>query len=305
MSEISEKFIKNLHRKSSNTKNLYKTILRRLEGHSETDIGDLTETEIEGYIKYLKDEGLKNSSINRHLSGIRMFFKYLKTELPPAVTEDELREQLEKIRQYDKIINIQSLEKEWWKQEKKAIEVPELRRILERAKKKNKNHYRTIVLLTYFGLRKTELRELKGDDVDLVNRKIHIRRSSTKTAHSVRDIPFSIDIAKYLERDGYIIPSPITGHEKQSSNAFNSMLREYEDGDMGHLYPHRFRISLNTHLVEDGVDRYVVKLILGHSTQYDMTDYYTGESKELKRKMREAMEEKHYLLPVLRGVEKK
>lgn len=299
MSDTIEAYIKSLRRKTDNTKAGRRNALYRLENWADREIDELTEGDIEDFIAYLKDEGIQNSTINNYLSHIRQYFRYLRKNLEPGVNEDELRAALLAQKRYNNIIDVANLPER--ERVKEAISHRGLKDLLLNAKSRNKKHYRVFVLLAYFGFRKSELLTLRCEDVDRDKREIHIRDSKTAAGH--RTVPYAPKLDDLLACDGDLL---LTGYgdSEYSDASINWMLKEYENDVTGHLYPHRFRITLDTYLIEAGVEKYIINQLMGWKGQGDMADYYRGKTKRLEKEKREAMEEKHYLLPILEEIER-
>lgn len=298
MSEKIEKFIGQLKRKSENTKESRKNALYRLENYVEKEIDQLEEDDIEDFIRYLQDgEDLRHSTINNYLSAIRQYYKYLEKQLTIGVTEDELRQTLQDQKRYNSIIDIDNLPER--DTVKRAIPRSGVEDLLRRAKEKNEQLYRIFVLLGYLGVRKGELIHLRGAQVKRGEREIEIENS--KTLSGERTIPYSPEIEEFMECDGeYLIESSQGGC--YSPPALNNALRRYENDITGHLYPHRLRETLDTYLLEEGVDKFIINKLMGWKGSGDMADYYRGRTEKLKKEKRRVMEEDHYLLPLLKKV---
>lgn len=296
MSEQIEAYIDSLTRKSSKTKEIRRLALKRLESWVDEGIDQLEEADIEKFITDLQQQGLKNSTINNYLSAIRQFYRYLRKNLPIGVNEQELRETFTKQKRYEQIIDVKNLQ-ELGKQ-KEAIPKSALEDLLKRAKENNDRHYRIIVLLSYFGVRKGELLNLKNENVDREDRKIEI--TDAKTPAGRREIPYAEAVEPFLEE---IEDCEYVIGKEYSHAAFNYLLNRYQNEGTGNLYPHRFRETVDTYLIEAGVDKYIINQLMGWKGRGDMADYYRGKTKRLEFEKRVAMEDKHYLLEILEPVE--
>lgn len=297
-----EEYINSLRRKADSTKRLKHNSLNQLGEFVESDLDEVTVEDVENWVVHLRDEkGLKNSTINQYLSEVRSFYEWLKMNIDPGVGEDELRENLKLRQEYDKIINIEALEKEF--SPKEAIDKDVLLPLLARAKSRNYEHYKMILLYAYTGMRNSELRMLKGDNVDFDNRVIKVTRKTTKNQASVREIPYSPEMDEFLEPDGtYIIEGDKSDTPIAPTTPYKR-IKVYETPDTGKLYPHRFRITFDTMMYDSDVPDFVIKRLMGHTTKKDMTEYYVGKTKKLEEDLRRAMEEEHYILPMLDRLE--
>lgn len=130
----------------------------------------------------------------------------------------------------------------------------------------------TVIIMIYTGLRPSELRLIKKDDIDLKNR---IMRGGLKTkAGRNRIIPISNKIYKLVEKrynssKEYLIEekgkmlSPV-----QYRLRWNSM---FENLNITQHLPHDCRHTFVTLANERGIDKTIIKKIIGHSNN-DITD---------------------------------
>jgi len=296
MSKIDE-FIDNLYRRSDSTKQLYRHALTRLDEYTDKELSTLEKNDIEDWIDEMR-VNLKNSTVNQYLIAVKQFYKYLKRNIDPGVTKEELRNGLRRQSEFEQIINIDPLERVDT-HGGQAINKSDIETLLHASKGKT-HHRRMFVLFLYFGLRKAELLGLKTSSIDYNNREIKIERETTKNVSSVRTLPYSPEIDEFMETDEKYLLG-YSGHGYSDSMP-NMACQEYDNLVEGKLYPHRFRITFNSYMIENDVDDFVIKKLMGHATDRDMTDYYHGQTKQLEEDMRRAMTEDHFLLPILREV---
>lgn len=247
---------------SENTKESYKYDLENFYNFFKNrEINDLNEQDIIEYLKYLQEkEKLTPRSIERHLTTLRGFFKYLaKMEkahditksidnlklgkfLPTTLTEDEVN-------------------------------------LLMDIKLDNPYSYRTKAMLELMygsGLRVSELVNLEINDIDLYNNTILINGKGSKE----RIVPLG-DYAKeylimYLQNRNALIKRKngnpdklfLNNHGKPiTRNGFNYLLNNIlkEKGIEKEVTPHTLRHSFATHMLNNGADLRTIQELLGHS----------------------------------------
>lgn len=133
----------------------------------------------------------------------------------------------------------------------------------------DKPYVDSVLIMIYSGLRVGELLEMKTKDIDLKNR-IMIGGLKTKAGKN-RAIPIHKNIVKLIDTSGeYLITSP-TGKKFSYNNyiqrQFTPLMRELK---MFHL-PHDCRHTAATMLDNADVNRTIIKLILGHTSD-DITE---------------------------------
>lgn len=136
----------------------------------------------------------------------------------------------------------------------------------------------TILIMIYSGMRVGELLEMKCDNID-INNQIMIGGIKTKASID-RTIPIHDRILPLIDTSNkYLVVSP-TGKKMSYNNyiqrQFTPTMKEL---GMNHL-PHDCRHTTATLLDNAGVDRTIVKLILGHASN-DVTErVYTHKTPE-------------------------
>lgn len=143
-----------------------------------------------------------------------------------------------------------------------------------------------IALLYGSGLRRSELINLKGTDIDADRNMLRI----TGKGRKFRQVPVNDDIIRLLKRLEKMNESqwnmPLEGHviltdqgkpcyPKFVHNKVVAMLSGVTTSD--HKSPHVLRHSMATHLMDHGAELNAVKAILGHSS-LAATQVYTHNS---------------------------
>lgn len=125
-----------------------------------------------------------------------------------------------------------------------------------------------VVLALNTGMRKGEILSLRGAQVDLANRLIHIYNA--KTAHSERRIPMNDTIFELLmslcrqKNSDFVFQShrKLGDQFRDPKTAFKSAVRL---SGIQHLRFHDLRHTFATRLVRAGVDLITVQHLLGHA----------------------------------------
>ncbi len=240
----------------------------------------INESDIVKYLEYLKEEKkLSARSIERHLTTLRNFFKYLvKME----------------ILKYDITKNIDNLK--IGKHLPTTLTMMEIDKLMD-IKLETPFDYRTKAMLEMMygsGLRVSELVNLSINDVDLYNDTIIVHGKGSKE----RIVPLGDFAKKYLSqylkvRSGLIIRKNgnpeklfLNNHGKPiTRNGFNFLLNKLlkEKGIEKEVTPHTLRHSFATHMLDNGADLRTIQELLGHS-DIVTTRIYTHVSKNQIRK---------------------
>ena len=264
-------------RLSNNTYSSYAFDLENFKNYfNSKEISDIKENDIVNYIKYLKeDEKLNARSIERHLTTLRGFFKYLvKME----------------IIKYDITKNIDNLK--IGKHLPSTLTIDEVERLMN-INLNSPFNYRTKAMLEMMygsGLRVSELVNLTLNDIDLYNDTILIHGKGSKE----RIVPLG-EIAKeylnlYLNVRNSLIKRKngnpdklfLNNHGKPiTRNGFNFLLNKLlkEKGIEKEVTPHTLRHSFATHMLDNGADLRTIQELLGHS-DIVTTRIYTHVSKK-------------------------
>lgn len=188
------------------------------------------------------------------------------------------------------------------RRERRTLSVKELGDLLKAAETIVPDRYAEIATLAWTGMRTGELYALTWEDVDVSGGRIWVRRSvwrgsvgTTKTS-AEREVPLSELLAKVLEEHrrhqireqvpgldtGLVFPSNV-GTYRTSCALRKPLELSAEAAEIDqHVSPQVLRRTWNTLLVAAGVDRIVVRSMLGHSSE-EMTERYSGVRLERKK----------------------
>lgn len=226
---------------------------------------DIDSFSIFSYLSYLSRKGIGKRSMQRHLSTLRSFFKYLlkeekiKTNPASAVPMPKFVRPLPRVLQKEEIIKILEEKEEngWLLKRNKAI----------------------FELLYATGLRVSELSSLTFDDIDLVQRMLRVKGKGGKE----RVVPFGKKaqeaIKEYLkevpfEEIKYIFLNK--NGTKLTSRSVHRIVVKYAIKILNSkdISPHSFRHTFATHLLQEGADLRFIQELLGHSS-LSTTQIYT------------------------------
>ena len=213
-----------------------------------TNSNKIQPKDIEAFKEYLKNtKKLKNSSINRYLHVLSRIFSLGKSN--KLVLENPVKYVKQLLEENHKI-RFLTLE-----EEKRLFEVIQY----------NKSYlYPIVVCALQTGMRKSEILNLKWENIDFEYRFIELLE--TKSGKS-RKIPISETLWKILNNqkidNEYIFTNPDTKTRyKDIKKSWDNLLK---DAKIENFRFHDLRHTVATRLVEKGIDLVVVKEILGHS----------------------------------------
>ena len=231
---------------------------------------------IRSCVASLVDEGLDHKSVNRKLSAIRGFYKFLEeakmVEINPVIGVPSLKEKKRLVRaltndEIDALLNENSF-----------------------APNKICRRDRFILFTLYaFGLRRSELLNLRIDSVDINNQTIRVLGKRKKE----RELPclpdwiklFQLHCSEWSELKSN---DKIFTNEKGNSlnpRALYSIVNSYlkKASSIDTKGPHVLRHSFATHLLDMGADLSSIRELLGHAN-LSATQIYTHASiKHLKQ----------------------
>jgi len=298
--DLIREYINSQRRMSDSSIKIKRVALQSLADNISKPLDEVDVQDVEDWIQQQRRKN-KNSTVNQYLTSIKQFYDWLRDNIPVGVGVDEVRENVQKRQRYKRIQKIRPLEED--RKEKKKIEGDDIVQILSDAKDYAQHHYRFIAIGLIFGMRKGEILNLKTEYIDMREMTIDIPKKLAKTPSAVRSIPIPGWAKPVTKPDGEYWLGPEGGSKPYSDTTFNVALKNnYETQSTGSLYPHRFRITFDTFMIERGVDDYIIKKLMGHKTDQDMTEYYRGESESLEEEKRRVMEEDHYMKHILEEV---
>jgi integrase/recombinase XerD len=245
---------------------------------SSLQLADVTDQSMRNFLSWLKDEELSQSSINRILSALRTFFRYLASEkgFPDPLTD------IEKSRPVRRL--------------PKALTVAEIVAMIEAAHREGEPttlRDRALLELLYgSGARVSEVVNLDLSDIhQIINEGVEVQTVKLRgKGGKDRIVPLgsfaNAALRDYLTR---VRPNLIKNSTKSSAalflnqrgtrlsrqSAWQFVLNAAKAaGISGKVSPHVFRHSYATHLLDGGADIRVVQELLGHAS-VTTTQIYT------------------------------
>ena len=255
----------------------YMFFMKNKENDDENILTNRTKKDIENYIKNLSKNEMNSSSISRHISSIKAFYKYLLLEKKIKTDPSEGLIMPKQDKRLPKVLTIEEVDKLL------DIEI------------KNNFDIRNKVMLELMyssGLRVSELITLKTNDIDLDMDYVRVFGKGSKE----RIIPIG-DYAKnalinYLSIRGELLKKVscdllfLNNHGKgMTRQGFFKILKKIalEKGIKTELSPHVLRHSFASHMLQNGADLRSIQELLGHS-DISSTQIYTHISnKQLKK----------------------
>ena len=235
---------------------------------------DVTPKHLAAHVRYLhKDRGLQASSVARHLSTMRMLFRYLKAS--NKIDSDPAR-LLETPTRWKRLPDVLSPKKM-----KQLIDAanPSYGRLWQRD--------RALVELMYAGgMRASEVAGIKPDDFKETLAVVMVTGKGNKQRLVPIGKPAITAIQQYTAelrpkllrfddgRDmGHLLLSN-TGRPLERVSIWQIIRKLAKNADLGKVHPHTLRHSFATHMLSGGADLRVVQELLGHS-DIGTTQIYT------------------------------
>tara|TARA_B100000900_G_scaffold279600_1_gene239177 strand:+ start:339 stop:1193 length:855 start_codon:yes stop_codon:yes gene_type:complete len=220
------------------------------------------------YISYLRKQDLTNTSINRKISSIKNFLKFLHSEKIVKDTKFDIFESLRSSKNIPKAISKEEINK--------------IFDLLNESNLPNKNIYLSILKLMYLsGLRISEALALKWSDLSKSKMTINIYGKGSKERKSYLTNQF-LDTLYAIKNDEVYIFS--NKGKKISVRAVNKFLdNSFKKGIINRkISTHVFRHSFATSMLENEADIRHIQQLLGHSS-ISTTEIYTKVAKSFKK----------------------
>lgn len=232
---------------------------------------------IRSWMVSMLEEGVNPRSINRKLSALKSFFKYLKRK-------GELKQ--------DPMAKVQS--PKTGKRLPEFVEASQMKALMEvlpDGEDYPSSRDRLVVLLLYgTGMRRAELLGLKESDIDLRQRQLKVLGKGSKE----RIIPFSEllaeEISMYLEHKGDLsdINSDKLILTNSGKSAYPKLIYNIVRNHLSKVStlkkksPHILRHSFATHLSNEGAELNAIKELLGHANLSATQVYMHNTIEKLK-----------------------
>jgi len=245
----------------------YAIELRVFGNYMQKPIKDITTNDIRKYLGSF--EHLKLSSVDRKLSVLKSFFKWLTEE--EIILKDPTRK-------------IKPPKKE--KRLPKALSIEELEIIRESCKTLRQRALIEVLYAT--GCRLSEVVNINRDDVDWQNNCVRVIGKGDKERFAPLSVKAIYHLKKYLKSRDDILPA-IFITERQPYRRMKNRAVQREINKVGKLaglkkslHPHVFRHTLAQNLLDNGADLFVVQSILGHSNPSTTQIYAHASNKHIQ-----------------------
>lgn len=246
------------------------------------DLNDINYQNIRAWVTSLMSEKVSARSVNRKLSSLKTFFKFLQ------------KQQIVEVNPMSKISGPKTP-----KRLPTFVEEQQMNNLFENIKfGDDLNGLRDKLLLDLLyqtGMRRAELANLKESDVDLFNSSIKVLGKRNKE----RIIPISLDLKRNLEvyfnvkQTNKIASSSLFVNDKGkalSEQNVYTIVKKYlaQITSIQKKSPHVLRHTFATHLLNNGADINAVKDLLGHAN-LSATQVYTHNTiDKLKKSYKQA-----------------
>jgi len=270
MTELRQKMIRTMELKnlSDHTQRAYLAAVTGIAKFYNQSPDKMTREEIEDYLLYLKqDKGIAPNSCYSVLTGLRFFYKH--------VTEKEIPVTYSIRRTPRKLPQVLSMEDIW-----KII-----------CSAKNLKH-KMILMTTYSaGLRASETRHLKPENIDSKAMLIKVTGKGDKDRYTLLSKRLLVELKTYYRkyRPGiYLFPSSFSKRNNQPLS-YEAIRMVYEKarekaGVKRGTGIHTMRHSFATHLLEAGYDIRKIQVLMGHA-RLTTTMIYMHVSRETLSKI--------------------
>lgn len=263
---------------SANTISSYSRDLERfkffLKKENIVNYTEISSQQILLFLEYLNKK-YNQTSISRILSTLRTFYKFM------------VREKIIDKNPFSQIRNPKAP-----KNLVETLEENEVKKFLERIPSSTKFEVRDkamLELLYSSGMRVSEIINLKLNDIDLDEKLIRfIGKGDRERITPVGDVAI-LFLEKYLKTARYKIEKELKSDyvflnkdgKKITRQGFWKIIKKYAKraGLEKNIYPHIFRHSFATHMLERGADLRIVQELLGHSS-ISTTEIYTNVTKK-------------------------
>ena len=225
---------------------------------------------IKTYIAQLRKRNLKTSSVNRKISTLKNYLKFLHTEKIIDQIDFQEFESLSTVKKIPKAISKSQME--------------QIFEDLKKSKQTNAGLYILILKLIYLsGLRISEALNLKWSDINHQDNSIYVygKGSKERKVFTINDYLVQL---KNLEKNNQFVFT--INKKKISTRSVNKFLQNCYDNSLikNKLSSHIFRHSFATTMLENNADIRHIQKLLGHSS-ISTTEIYTKVAKSMKKRV--------------------
>lgn len=246
------------------------------------EIINVTYIDLNEFINYLSDNGVKSRTLARIISGIKAFFKFMEME---TYIENDASELLEAPKISKKLPDVLSIE-----------EIDNIVKTIDLSKPEGERNRAILEILYGCGLRVSELINLRLSDLYFEEGFVKILGKGNKE----RLVPISDYTKKYiniyLENSRVHIPvkkeyKDILFLNRRGSKLTRAMIFKIikdlveQLGLKKNISPHTFRHSFATHILDGGVSIISIQQMLGHEDVTTTEVYLHISQKKLRKEI--------------------
>ena len=225
---------------------------------------------IKTYIAQLRKRNLKTSSVNRKISTLKNYLKFLHTEKIIDQIDFQEFESLSSVKKIPKAISKSQME--------------QIFEDLKKSKQTNAGLYILILKLIYLsGLRISEALNLKWSDINHQDNSIYVYGKGSKERKVFIINDYLVKLKNLEKNNQYIFT---INKKKISTRSVNKFLQNCYDNSLikNKLSSHIFRHSFATTMLENNADIRHIQKLLGHSS-ISTTEIYTKVAKSMKKRV--------------------
>lgn len=246
----------------------------------EITFDEVTYEHVRSWIVSLSESGLSNNSINRKISALKGFYRFLQHIGLVQVNPLQLHKSLKTGSKVQLPFTIEEID---------AVTTP----LLVAEDFAGFRDLMVIELLYNLGLRRSELVNIKVADVDFLNNFVKVLGKGDKMRYIPMVASLSKMLAAYLiDRADFLKPNQDTswlivddrGNKVKEMFVYRLINRYFSDvTSKEKKSPHMLRHSFATHLIENGADINSIKELMGHQSLATTQLYAQVNLKELKK----------------------
>ncbi len=245
---------------------------------------------IRRYIAWLVENGIAPSSVNRRLSALRSFYKFL-------LLENKVEHSPIPVGTHQRNTPRSNLSMKMDKRIPVFLTQPEMKQLLEppdTSKPEGKRDRAMLEILYASGLRVSELCQLDLDSFNLDSRDLRVIGKGNKERMVLMGFPAVSALKDYLDNGRTKLISSrsekalfLNNHGRRLTVRWvQKMIQQYARsiGLEKSIHPHVLRHTFATHMLDGGADLRVVQELLGHA-DLSSTQIYTHVTKQQARKV--------------------
>ena len=225
---------------------------------------------IKTYITQLRKKNLKTSSVNRKISTLKNYLKFLHTEKIIDQIDFQEFESLSSVKKIPKAISKSQME--------------QIFEDLKKSKQTNAGLYILILKLIYLsGLRISEALNLKWSDINHQDNSIYVYGKGSKERKVFIINDYLVQLKNLEKNNQYVFT---INKKKISTRSVNKFLQNCYNNSLikNKLSSHIFRHSFATTMLENNADIRHIQKLLGHSS-ISTTEIYTKVAKSMKKRV--------------------